>query len=238
MFSLGAELGDALNKLPDGRTHAFRVGIEDAMPKSLAQRLLAPALTLTEPVRLVCREGSLESLLGELALHRLDFVLSLRPVPQGLNVRSYNHRLGESTIGVYRTQNEGARPLAFPEGLHGQPWLLPGRDSPMRAALLAWCERQRVVPYVVGEFDDTALMKAFGSAGAGIFPAPVAAREEIRRAYGGVLLGVAEGVIEEYYAISNERRVSHPAVRTIIEAAPATLVNPLAKPSKKAKTRH
>lgn len=238
MFSLGAELGDALNSLPEGRTQTFRVGIEDAMPKSLAQRLLAPALALAEPVRLVCREGALESLLGELALHRLDFVLSLRPVPHGLNVRSYNHRLGESAIGLYRAQNEPGPTIALPQGLHGEPLLLPGRDSPMRAALLVWCETHRVVPHIVGEFDDTALMKAFGGAGAGIFPAPLAAREEIRRAYGGELLGVAEGVVEEYYAISNERRVSHPAVRTIIEAAPATLANPLAQPSKKTKTRH
>lgn len=236
MFSLGAELGEALKGLPGGRVTAFRVGVADAVPKTLAQRLLAPALALDEPVRLVCREGALQPLLADLALHRLDLVLSIRPVPTGLNVRSYNHRLGESAVALYRARALRERQVPFPRSLHGQPLLLPGEDSPLRSRLLEWFEARRVVPRVVGEFDDTALMKAFGAAGAGVFPAPLAARREIARAYGGVLLGVADGVSEEYFALSNERRVSHPAVRAIIEAAPATLAAGAGHPSEKAKS--
>lgn len=224
MFSLGAELSDALRGLPAGRAAAFRVGVADAVPKSMAQRLLAPALQLEEPVRLVCREGMLETLLGELALHRLDLVLSTAPVPPGLNVRSYNHRLGASPIGLYQVRRDANRRAPFPKALQGAPMLLPASDSPLRAALAAWLEGHRLVPRIVAEFEDPALMKAFGAAGAGIFPAPVAARGEIARQHDAVLLGVAGEVQEEYFAISNERRVSHPAVRAIVASAPDALV--------------
>lgn len=223
MFSLGAELTEALKSLPAGRAASFRVGISDAVPKSMAQRLLAPALALREPVRLVCREGALETLLGELALHRLDLVLSTSAVPPGLNVRSYNHRLGSSPIGLYQARGAATRRMPFPKGLHGRPMLLPASDSPLRSQLLAWLQSRRVMPHIVGEFADPALMKAFGAAGAGIFPAPFAARLEISRSHDAVLLGLVDDVQEEYFAISNERRVSHPAVRAIVEAAPGTL---------------
>lgn len=219
MFSLGAELGEALQSLPDGRTQQFRIGIADAFPKSMAQRLLAPALTLSDPMRLICREGALEPLLADLALHRLDFVLSIRPVPQGLNVRSFGHALGKSAIGLFRSRHHAVSDAPFPQALHGQPLLLPSEDSPLREALLAWCESKRVVPRIVGEFDDSALMKAFGAAGSGLFPAPLALRDEIERHYDSSLLGVADGVSQRYYAISNERRVSHPAVSAIVGAA-------------------
>ncbi len=185
----------------------------------MAQRLLAPVLGLTEPVRLICREGALEPLLADLALHRLDFVLSIRPVPQGLNVRSFNHRLGESAIGLFQSRRHVDADAPFPRTIHGRPLLLPGEDSPLRVALLEWCESKRVVPRIVGEFDDSALMKAFGAAGAGIFPAPLALRAEIERHYDSVLLGEADGVSQQYYAISNQRRVSHSAVSAIIAAA-------------------
>lgn len=229
MFSLGAELSDVLRQLPAGPLRMLRVGIADAVPKSLAQRLIAPALRLDEPVRLQCREGALEPLLADLAVHRLDLVLANRPVPTGLNLRSYRHDLGASQVGLFRARGSGPR-TAFPACLHGQPWLLPGEDSPLRAQLLAWCDARRVVPRVVGEFDDTALMKAFGRAGAGIYPAPLALADEIRDAYGGTLLGVADGVSERYHAIGNERRVTHPAVRAILDCAPGLLAPPATQP--------
>lgn len=223
MFSLGAELSEALASTPGGRSPSLRIGVADAMPKALAQRLIAPALALTPAPRLVCREGLLETLLGELALHRLDLVLSTCPVPPGLNVRSFNHRLGSSPIGIYQARVGANRRAPFPKALHGQPMLLPGQDSPLRANLLAWFEAHRLVPRIVGDFDDSALMKAFGAAGAGLFPAPLAARAEIARGYDAVLLGVAGDVHEDYFAISNERRVSHPGVKAITEGADEAL---------------
>jgi LysR family transcriptional activator of nhaA len=233
MFSLGAELGEALRALPAGRPETFRVGIADAVPKTMAQRLLAPALEIADGIRLVCREGDLEPLLADLALHRFDMVLSIRPVPQGLNLRNYNHRLGESTIGFFQARSRGRPRGAFPRCLHGQPLLLPGQDSPLRADLLTWCEERRVVPRIVGDFDDSALVKAFGAAGAGVFPAPLALRDEVERRYDSVLIGVADGVLESYYAISNERRVSHPAVSAIVAAAGRMLAEGAPASSKK-----
>lgn len=223
MFSLAAELGDALQAFPPGRTQTFRVGIADAVPKSLAYCLIAPVSSAPEAPRLICREGVLENLLADLALHRLDFVLSTRPVPPGLNLRTYNHRLGESVIGMFAPRALELPHAGFPRCLHGQPLLLPGGDSPVRAQLLAWCEKRRIVPRVVGEFDDPALMKAFARGGCGLFPAPMAIRAEIEDSYASCLLGELEGVSETYYAISTERRVSHPGVRTVIDAAAGTL---------------
>lgn len=234
MFSLGAELGDALAALPKGRAQSFRVGVADVVSKSLAQRLLAPVLAMPEPARLVCREGEFEALLAALALHRLDLVLSTRPIPPGLNVRGYSHRLGESGIGLYRVRSgrDTAR-SDFPRNVHGQPLMLPGTDSPLREALLTWCEARRIVPQVVAEFDDTALMKAFGAAGAGIFPAPLAVRGEIERQHDCVLLGTVDGLSEHYYAVSTERRVSLLAVKAVIEGAAHALAG--RQPSKKPK---
>lgn len=223
MFSLAAELGEALKTLPGGRVQSFRVGVADAVPKSLAHRLLAPAAQGPEALRLVCREGKLENLLAELALHRLDCVLSNRPAPAGLSLRTWNHRLGGSDIGLYAARALKLSAKAFPRCLHGQPLLLPSEDSPVRAQLMDWLEAQRVVPRVVAEFDDTALMKAFGRAGAGVFPAPVAIADEIAHACDARLLGAAGGIDETYYAISTERRVSHPGVRAVIAAANAAL---------------
>ena len=226
MFSLAAELGEALKALPAGRAQSFRVGVADAVPKSVAHRLIAPAQQLADPIRLVCREGKLESLLAELALHRLDCVLSIRPAPTGLSLRSYNHKLGSSAIGLYAPRALPLPEQSFPRCLHGQPLLLPSEDSPVRQQLMDWFEEQRIVPLVVGEFDDSALMKTFARAGAGVFPAPIAIRDEIDHAYDALLLGPVADINESYYAISTERRVSHPGVRAMIDAAASALAHP------------
>jgi len=225
MFSLAAELGEALKALPVGRELSFRVGVGDAVSKSVAHRLIAPAQQLADPIRLVCREGKLENLLAELALHRLDCVLSIRPTPSGLSVRSYSHKLGSSAIGLYAPRALELPDKPFPQCLHGQPLLLPSDDSPVRAQLMNWFEAQRVVPHVVGEFDDTALMKTFARAGAGVFPAPIAISGEIDHVYEALLLGPVGSIEESYYAISTERRVSHPGVRAMIDAAANTFAH-------------
>ncbi|MQY50279.1 transcriptional activator NhaR [Rhodocyclus tenuis] len=220
MFSVAGELSDALRSLPAGRARNFRVGVSDAVPKSLAYRMLAPALAGAETMRFVCREGKLESLLADLALHRLDIVLADRPLPSGINVRGYNHRLGENGTGFFAIPSLAAQlDKDFPHSLHGQPLLLPGDDSALRQRLLAWFERQRIVPRVVGEFDDSGLMKAFGRAGVGVFPVTLAVRDEVMANYGVELVGTTDAVRESYFAISVERRVTHPAVLAIIEGA-------------------
>lgn len=220
IFTLAAELGDALRSLPAGGREPVRVGVGDAMPKSLVHRLLAPLLAAPETPRLLCREAPLESLLGDLAVHRLDVVLTSRALPD-VSVRAYAHLLGESAVGLFAPAGLVLPDTPFSRCLHGQPLLLPGPDSPLHDALLRWFEQARVVPKVVGEFDDSALMKAFARGGAGAFAAPLVVAGEIAGSVNARLLGPLDSVREAYFAVSTERRVSHPAVRAIIDAAAA-----------------
>ncbi len=219
MFSLAGELGDALRALPRGRLQPLRIGIADALPKSLAHRLIEPTMTGDPPVRLIAREGALETLLAELALHRLDLVLASRSLPQAVSVRAFSHRLGDSPVALFAASSLKLPDTEFPRCLHGQPLLLPSADSPVHAGVLAWFERQRVVPLVVGEFDDSALMKAFGRAGAGVFPAPVAIADEIAHVYGAQCIGRIEGLSETYFAITTERRVTNASTLTLLQGA-------------------
>ncbi len=218
IFALGAELGDALRSLPAAGTQPLRVGIGDAIPKSLVHRLLSPLLAQADPPRLICREAPLESLLGDLGVHRLDVVLTSRSLPP-LKVRAYSHLLGECAVGVFAPLALALPEQPFPRCLHGQPLLLPGTDSPLHDGLLGWLEQVRVAPRVVGEFDDSALMKTFARAGAGVFVAPLVIAEEIERVHAARLLGSLDSLRETYFAVSTERRVSHPAVRALIDSA-------------------
>lgn len=220
IFRLGSELEDALRSRAAGRTVPFRVGIADVVPKAIAWLLLAPAMALPTPLRLVCREGKFDALLGELAIHKLDVVLADSPLPPNMDVRGYSHALGESVIGFYAapalaSQLKGG----FPACLDGAALLLPGAEASVRTPLLRWIEAAQLHPRIVGEFDDSALMRAFAEAGAGIFPSATLVGEQLCRQAGLIHLGDAEGVTETYYAISVERRLTHPAVRAISAAA-------------------
>jgi len=220
IFQVSAELEALLRGGPEESAIPFRVGIADVVPKSIAHRLLAPVLNLTEPIRLICREDRLERLLAELAIHRLDMVLADRPVPPGLDVKGHSHPLGECGVDFFATPDLAARLGAdFPANLDGAPMLIPGEDSALRAPLLRWLDRRGLRPRVVAEFDDSALMKSFGQSGAGVFAAPAAMAAEIEARYGVSLLGHAEEIRERYYAISAERRLTHPAVLAISETA-------------------
>lgn len=222
MFTLGAELEQALRHHPKGRPAEFRVGVSDAVPKSLAYRLLHPAVNPAEPVRIICREWRLDRLLAELAIHRLDLVIADSPIPSSVDVRAYNHRLGDSGLSFLAARSllgDGVSP--FPDCVADLPALLPGEDSAIRRKLLEWLDRKRLRLRIVGEFDDTALMTAFGRAGVGVFAVPTAIEHETLAGGELVLLGRAEEVRVEYYAISVERRLTHPCVLAISEAAKA-----------------
>ncbi|MDP2433352.1 MAG: transcriptional activator NhaR [Pseudomonadota bacterium] len=222
LFQVSAELEEALRGHPEEKAFPFRVGIADVVPKSIAHRLLAPALSLPEPVRLVCREDRLDRLLGELAVHRLDMVLADSPMPPGMDVKGYSHPLGECGVSFFATPDLAARLSGtFPEQLDGAPLLIPGEDSALRAPLTRWLERCNLRPRIVGEFDDSALMKAFGKGGAGVFPAPSVTRQEVESQYGVVMLGETREITERFYAISVERKIAHPAVRAVSEGARA-----------------
>lgn len=220
IFQIGAELQQALVAAPAARMTPFRVGVADAVPKSIAHQLLAPGLTLDEPVRLVCTENRLERLVADLAIHRLDMVLADRPLPPNTDVRGYSHPLGECGIGFFAAEVLAARLSGpFPRCLHEAPLLLPGTESALRGPLVRWLERQEVSPTVVGDFDDSALMHAFGSAGAGVFPVPMTREVAAALPPGLTLLGETQEVRERFFAISVERRLRHPAVLAISEAA-------------------
>lgn len=202
----------------------FRVGIADVVPKAIAFQLLSPAVTIDQPVHLACREWKLERLLSDLAIHRIDLLISDSPIPSSVNVRAFNHRLGASDVGLFAAPALAETlPREFPRMLDDAPMLMPGEDSAVHGALLAWFDRQRVRPRVVAEFDDSALMKTFGEQGVGVFPAPMAIQDDIARRYGARLLGRAEGIRQEFYGISVERRITHPCVRAVQEAARAQL---------------
>ncbi len=225
IFALGGELEAVLRNLPPERPMVFRVGVADVVPKTITARLLAPALELNAQVRLICKENDLDSLLGELALHRLDLVIADAPIPARLNVTGYNHNLGNSGISFLATQAL-AKPLRkkFPQSLHGAPLLIPSDINLLQSALLKWLEELHIQPRIVGEFDDSALMRAFGQAGMGVFIAPTVIAKEIARQIGGAIIGSTEAVRETYYAISTERRISHPAVAAITQTARDWLV--------------
>jgi LysR family transcriptional activator of nhaA len=224
IFHIGAELEEALQNRAATPAHPFRVGIADVVPKAIAYQLLAPALVLAEPVKLVCREDRLATLAAELSIHRLDMVLADRPLPPNMDIKGYSHPLGECGI-AFLAAPRIARDVGpdFPACLHQAPLLIPGEDSALRAPLLRWLEKQDLSPEIVGEFDDSALMSAFGEAGAGIFPAPLTVAPAVMRQHGLLELGRTADVRERYFAISVERRLRHPAVVAVSEAARRSL---------------
>ena len=220
IFGLGRELLETVKGRPTGQPMRLTVGIADAVPKLIAYRLLRPALTVAEPVRIICREDKPDRLLAELAIHELDLVLSDAPIGPTTKVRAFNHLLGEcgvtffGTPALARTCRRG-----FPRSLGGAPVLLPTDNTALRRSLDDWFESEDVRPRVVSEFEDSALLMAFGQAGMGLFPAPSAIERQVRSQYGVVVVGRLDAVCERFYAISGERRLKHPAVVAISEAA-------------------
>ena len=220
IFRVGNELEEALHNRAAGRVIPFRVGIADVVTKAIAWQLLAPSMQLPDPVRIVCREDKLERLLGELALHKLDVVLADGPMPPNMDVRGFSHKLGESTVSLFAAPVLAERLSgAFPACLAGMPLLIPGADAAVRRPLMHWLEAQHVRPRVVGEFDDSALMKAFGEAGVGVFPAPTLLAAQICAQHNVRCIGEIATVSESYYAISVERRLTHPATLAISRAS-------------------
>jgi len=224
MFTLEAELDQALRQYPKGRAIEFRVGVSDALPKSLAYRLLRPAIKLDQPIRIICREWRLDRLLAELALHRLDLVISDSPVPSNIDVKAYSHSLGESGV-TFMAHPELAKKstLPFPENLEHLPLLLPGEDSAIRKAINEWLDQQRLRVSIAGEFDDAALMAAFGREQVGVFPIPSALAVEYPPASGLVQIGNVETIRIKYYALTIKRRLTHPCVLAITSHVDNTL---------------
>ncbi len=221
IFSIGQELVGTLKGRPSTRPLRLTVGVADVLPKVLVQKLLEPAFHIQQPVQLICREDRVvEDFLGQLAGQEVDLVLADRPLGPGINVHAFNHPLGECGT-TFMASPRLAKQLraGFPRSLNGAPCLLPGAHATVRRALDQWFDTRQVRPSVVAEFDDSALMSAFGEEGKGIFPAPTVFEEEFRRRYNVQVVGRVKSVSQQFYAISVDRRVQHPAVKAIVRAA-------------------
>ncbi len=220
IFALGRELQHTLAGRPGDRPLRFVVGMSDGMPKLVGFRLLEPAMALPQGIKLVLREDTPSRLLTELATHTLDLVLTDTPADPSVRVKVFSHLLGESGIEWFATPERYAvMRRRFPKSLNDAPWLAPPERTPLRQDLDAWCERVGVRPRVLAEIEDSAVLKTFGQAGVGVFAAPSVVADEVRRQFGVKALGTAEGVTQRFYAISAERRLSHPAVLAITSAA-------------------
>jgi LysR family transcriptional activator of nhaA len=224
IFSLGRELQDTLRGRPAGRPLRLLVGVADTLPKEIAYRLLEPAQRLAEPVQLVCDHGKLEYLLGRLAVNALDVVLADAPVSPTTKVRAFNHLLGECCVSFMAAPSlAAAYRRGFPKSLDGAPFLLPAEDTTLRRSLEQWFDAEGIHPRVRGEFADPALLKVFGESGGGVFTVRSAVERETRQRYRVRPLGRIESIRERFYAISVERKLKHPAVVAITEAARAEL---------------
>ena len=221
IFTLGAELETALSQSQGGQSVLeFRVGVADSVAKSVAYRLLEPALNLPEPVRLICSEGKFPDLLAQLALQRLDLVIADEPMSRRISVKAFNHALGSTAMSFFcapalKTKLKGE----FPQCLNGMPMLIQGASASVRQQLEGWLTRHQITPRTIGEFDDGALMTAFGRQGRGVFMAPTVLEAETIAQFGVVLLGRTSELVEEFFAVSVERRITHPCVVAITDAA-------------------
>ena len=216
IFQTGNALEETLRTGTKERFRLFRVGISDSVPKSIAYRLLAPAMSLKTAIKITCREGKLEPLLGELAIHKLDLVLADRPMPSEIDIKGSSKLLSECGISFFASPELAQKyPAPFPNNINNGPMLMPGEDSTLRKRLMQWLSDLRIHPQIVGEFDDSALMRAFGQAGIGIFTAPTIIADEVLQQHNVIKLGETDEIIERFYAISVEKRASHPAVLAI-----------------------
>ncbi len=220
IFQLGDEFLSNLKGLESGRPKKLRVGSSEFLPKLVCHRILRPVLKSDPPIRIHCEEGPTDRLLAELSIQHLDLVLADAPISGGISVKAFNHLLGECGLSFFAT-DETANKLSapFPACLHQAPMLLPSDDTALRRSLDSWFKKANILPSIVAEFHDSALMKVFGRESAGIFPAPSVVEDEVCREYGVRVIGSTEEIKESFYAITVERKLNHPIVMTLVEEA-------------------
>lgn len=220
IFGLGQELLDTFRSQPVGRPYRLRVGIADVLWKDIGHQLIQPAMDLDHPVRLTCLEGDFDELLAQLAVHNVDVVLADAPIGPSVSVKGFNHLLGQSGVTFFANEDLAGRYRRdFPASLEGAPMLLPSEKTALRRHLEQWFDSEGVRPNMIGEFDDSALMTSFGARGVGIFPAPSVVEIDISRQYGLEAIGTPEKVKQQFYAVTVDRKIKHPAVQAICEVA-------------------
>ncbi|MBZ5664081.1 MAG: transcriptional activator NhaR [Acidobacteriia bacterium] len=218
IFSLGQEFASTMRERPTGRPLRFCVGIADVLPKTIAFRLIEPALRLRTPVHLICREDRPDHLLADLAVHDVDVVLSDAPASPAANIRAFNHLLGECGVSFLAPKKLAFLKKGFPRSLDGAPFLLPLDNTALRRDLDEWFHSQKLRPAVMGEFADLALLRVFAEEGYGVFAVPSVMEDQMRR-YGLSKIGATSTITIRFYAISVERQVRHPAVAAVCEVA-------------------
>lgn len=223
IFQLGDEIKNVLKTQEPAHWLSFTVGVTGVIPKVLAYKLLNPVLQMDESIRLILKEGAQDALLAELAINQLDLVLTDQPLETSSHIKAYNHQLTESGFTFFATSKFARKYRAtFPLSLSGQPFLLQGKKSAVRQRLTSWFDKHNITPNIVAEFDDSALMKSFGQEGYGVFAAPTVIEETIASQYNVKIIGRTEEIKEHYYIISPERRLKHPAILEIVNAAKNT----------------
>ena len=218
IFQLGGQLPELVRDAVGSPTVRLVVGISDALPKLAVSHLMAPVMQ--EPnLRLLCQVDEFEDLLGDLALHRLDVVLADRAAPPNPNLKVYSHPLASSTLAWYAPPSlYAAARRGFPKSLGSVPVLLPTEQAAVRSRLEHWFERLDIRPNLVGEFEDSALLKTFGAAGMGVFPMAELVHDDLVARYGVKRIGMSEGVEENFYAIGAQKKVLHPLVQRLLPA--------------------
>jgi LysR family transcriptional regulator, transcriptional activator of nhaA len=219
IFHLGEQLPSLMQDAADIPTVRLMVGVSDSLPKLVVRHLMEPVMR--EPsLRLTCDDDEFEDLLADLALHRLDVVLSDRPAPTNPNLKLYSHLLAASPLGWYAAPALAAQVQGnFPHCLAQLPVLLPTQHAVVRGRIERWFEQLGLRPRVVGEFEDSALLKTFGAGGMGVFPAPELVHEDLVQRYGVQRIGHSEGVDEHFYAIAADKKIKHPLVLLLMRGA-------------------
>ena len=231
IFALGRELTNTLKGRSSVRGMRLNVGVADALPKLITYRLLEPALHMAEPVQLICHEDKADRLLAEISLHGVDLVLSDVPSTPSSGARMFNHLLGECGVAVFGTEDLARRyEDDFPRSLNGAPLLLSTASTALRRSLDQWFDEERIWPDIKAEIEDSALLKTFAAAGAGLFVAPTAVAAEIQRQYGTRIVGRIDAVCERFYAITAQRKLKHPGVIAILEHARSGMFDMLNSP--------
>lgn len=220
IFNLGNELSRTLASHDVSKVANFNVGIVDAIPKVMVFEMLNDCFDLDQRFILECHEGDLPSLLSDLSINKLDLIISDQPLPTSVSVRAINHYLGQSGVTFFAAKNDYYRYQEnFPRSLNQAPFLMPGRDSAQYQNLSSWFAQSNIIPKVVAEFDDSALLKFFGQTGRGVFCVSTAVEKDVLAQFDVAVIGRVQSVSDRYYGISPERKIKHPAVDLVLTAA-------------------
>ena len=221
IFGLGAEMETALKQAQDKeRVLEFRVGVTDSVAKSVVYQLLEPALSMPQPVRLICSEGKFPDLLAQLGLNRLDLLLAEEPITNRFNIKAFNHALGSTPMSFYCAPAlKASLKGKFPQCLDAAPMLIMGASASIRKPLEGWFAKHQIQPRIIGEFDDGTLMKTFGREGRGVFMSASVLEAETVTQYGVEVIGRTKEIMEHFFAVSVEQRITHPCVSAITRSA-------------------